>query len=421
MKKYYKRIADSMLKDLLTVSGGILIEGPKYCGKTKTAEQISKSQVYLQDADKLKEYRLILDTKPSLLLQGEKPRLIDEWQDAPILWDAIRFEIDKRNEKGLFILTGSAVEEEGVVSHTGTGRIARFKMRPMSLYESLNSTGEVSLKDLFDNKQEISGVSKIKLEDIISLIARGGWPATLEDSEDSALKSVVNYVEGIIHQDLSRVDGVKRNPSKIRNLLRSYSRNISTTATFRTIRDDIMNGNEEELSEKSIADYINALEKIHVIEDIPAWNPILRSKTAIRTSSKRQFVDPSIAVATMRLTPKSLYNDFNYLGFLFESLCERDLRIYAESIDGTIYHYRDKMDYEIDAIVVLNDGRYGMIEIKLGNGQIDEAANNLIKVANRIDTEKQTKPSFLMVLTGTEYAYKRDDGVLVVPVGCLKN
>ena len=421
-EKYLSRIADKILADRLESSGAVLIEGPKWCGKTRTATEISKSQLYMQDPDKTLSYMKAADTKPSLLLKGETPRLLDEWQMAPVLWDAVRFMVDQRGKTGQFILTGSAVPQDNVVQHTGTGRISRIMMRPMSLFESNESNGTISLSELFNGKTDIEAFSDLTIEQIAFAIVRGGWPASVEDTKKSALRRAVDYVEAVINADVSRVDNIEKNPIRVRALLRSLARNISTIATIKTIHDDIaMSDTDESISEKTISQYLNALNRIFVTENLPAWNPALRSKTAIRTSPKRQFVDPSIATAIMRLTPERLLDDFNYFGFLFESLCDRDLRIYTEAIDGEVFHYRDSSGLESDAVIVLNDGRWAAVEIKLGSKEIEDAAKHLIELKNKVNTQKMMEPSFLMILTGTEIAYRRDDGVLVVPLGCLRN
>lgn len=425
MKKrpYLKRIADELLQKRLRSSGAVLIEGPKWCGKTSTATRISKSQLYMEDPDKTASYLKAADTKPSILLQGETPRLLDEWQRAPVLWDAVRFMVDQRGGiPGQFILTGSAVPKDNVVHHTGTGRVSRLLMRPMSLFESLESNGMVSLKSLFDGKSDIAGISELSIEKTAFCITRGGWPASIGNEESFALRHAIDYVEAVINADISRVDGVDKNPVRVRSLLRSYARNIATMATIKTIRDDIALGDSDiTISDKTISQYLTALDRIFVTENLPAWNPVLRSKTVVRTSPKRNFVDPSIATAVMRLTPHRLLDDFQYFGFLFESLCTRDLRVYSEAIDGQVFHYRDSSGLESDIVVCLNDGRWAPIEIKLGAKEIEEAANNLLDLEAKVDTNKMRKPSFLMILTGTEFAYRRDDGIFIVPIGCLKN
>ncbi len=416
---YLPRICDKLLASELESSGAVLIEGAKWCGKTSTAQKSSRSAVFLQDPDKTASYLAAADTKPSLLLNGETPRLVDEWQMAPVLWDAVRFEVDKRNKLGQFILTGSAVPSDNVVAHTGTGRISRLLMRPMSLFESKDSNGSVSLKDLFEGKEDIAASSDLTVEKIAYLICRGGWPAAVSQKETIALKMAANYVESVINMDVQRVDGVEKNPERVRKLLRSLARNISTMASGQTIMAD-MKSDDAGISEKTLTGYLNALRRIFVVEDSPAWMPSLRSKTAIRTSPKRNFVDPSIATAVMRTNAGGLLDDFETFGFMFESLCTRDMRIYSQANDGAIFHYRDKNNLESDMIASLRDGRWAPIEVKLGNRQIDEAAKNLLSLKSKIDTEKMGAPSFLMVITGGEFAYRRDDGVFVVPIGCLK-
>lgn len=419
---YLKRITDRILQERLEASGAVLIEGPKWCGKTRTALENSKSHLFMQDPDRAVSYLKAADTKPSLLLKGDTPRLLDEWQTAPVLWDAVRFMVDQRGKPGQFILTGSAVPKDDIVQHTGTGRISRLMMRPMSLYESLESNGCVSLKALFDGETEIDSFSSLTIEQIAFAIVRGGWPASIGNTEKIALRHAIDYVEAIINADVSRVDGIEKNPVRVRALMRSLARNISTMATIRTIYNDIAMSDEDgSISEKTISQYLGALDRIFVTESLPAWNPVLRSKTALRTSPKRQFIDPSIAAAVMRLTPSRLLDDFNYFGFLFESLCDRDLRIYAEAIDGQLFHYRDKSGLEADAVIALNDGRWAAVEVKLGSKEIEEAAVHLLELKHKVNTEKMKEPSFLMILTGSEIAYQRDDGVYVVPLGCLKD
>lgn len=416
---YLQRICDKLLASKLESSGAVLIEGAKWCGKTSTAQKSSRSAVFLQDPDKTASYLAAADTKPSLLLNGETPRLVDEWQMAPVLWDAVRFEVDKRNKLGQFILIGSAVPSDNVVAHTGTGRISRLLMRPMSLFESKDSNGSVSLKDLFEGKEDIAASSDLTVEKIAYLICRGGWPAAVSQKETIALKMAANYVESVINMDVQRVDGIEKNPERVRKLLRSLARNISTMASGQTIMAD-MKSDDAGISEKTLTGYLNALRRIFVVEDSPAWMPSLRSKTAIRTSPKRNFVDPSIATSVMRTNAGGLLDDFETFGFMFESLCTRDMRIYSQANDGAIFHYRDKNNLESDMIASLRDGRWAPIEVKLGNRQIDEAAKNLLSLKSKIDTKKMGAPSFLMVITGGEFAYRRDDGVFVVPIGCLK-
>lgn len=418
-KKYLPRLCDLELKNALESAGAVLIEGAKWCGKTSTGEHAAKSVLYMQDPDVRASNLALADTKPSLLLQGATPRLIDEWQVAPVLWDAVRYEVDRRGEMGSFILTGSAVPRDHAVMHTGTGRIARLKMRTMSLLESGESHGEVSLRALLEGVQEDGGSrSELGIEDYAFLVCRGGWPAGLKLKGEAALRTAADYVESLIQHDVSEVDGVEKNPERVRLLLRSLARHISTLANYATLRGD-MEATSIQLSERTIATYLNALERIFVVEDVPAWLPSLRSKTAIRTSAKRHFVDPSIATAVMRAKPQALIEDLETFGFLFESLCTRDLRVYASHLDGDVFHYRDKSGLEADLILRLRDGRWGAIEVKLGQSAIEPAARNLLALAQRVDAVKMGAPAFLMVLTGGTYAYRRTDGVWVVPLGCL--
>jgi len=418
---YIKRISDEKLKILLQSKGAVLIEGPKWCGKTRSAEEIAKSALYMQDPDISKENILIAKTRPSLLLDGETPRLLDEWQVAPELWNAVRFAVDRRRLNGQFILTGSVVPARTDDMHTGTGRIARMKMRTMSLFETGDSTGEISLRALFDGDTGMDGKSNLTVEQYAFLINRGGWPAVAaEKNERNSMVIAYDYLEAIANEDISRVDGIEKNPDRVRGLLRSISRNISSEARTATLLSD-MAANDEALSQVTIDLYLNALRKIFVIEDLPAWSVSLRSKYAIRTTTKKHFIDPSIAAASLRATPKKLLSDFKTFGFLFESLCIRDMRAYAEGIDGNVYHYRDKSGLEIDAVIQLADGRWGAVEVKMGAGEIESAAENLLRFERQVDTEKANKPAFLMVLTATEYAFQMNNGVWVVPLGCLRD
>ena len=419
--RYLPRIADAKLALALKAMGAVLIEGPKWCGKTSTAEHIAKSVLYMQDPDTFDENMLKAKTKPSLLLEGDTPRLLDEWQVAPVLWNAARFAVDKRQETGQFILTGSVVAVRTDDMHSGTGRISRMKMRTMSLFESGESSGEISLKDIFEGKTELSGKSKVTLEQIAFVLTRGGWPAAVnESSEILALKKVSDYYEAVVNEDISRVDNARKNPDRVRGLMRSLSRNISSEAGTTTILNDLR-ANDESLSQITIDQYINALKMLFVIDDLPAWSPSLRSKTAIRTTAKRHFSDPSIAAAALGATTERLFNDFRTFGLLFEALCIRDLRIYADSLDGNVYHYRDAKGTEADAIIQLRDGRWGAVEVKMGAGYIETAAENLIKFKANIDTARMREPSFLMVLTATDTAFQMENGVWVVPLGCFKN
>ena len=426
MKEYKNRIADQILADKLEAMGAVLIEGPKYCGKTTLATQQAKSILYMADPETKSQNLAMAQTNIKRLLQGETPRLIDEWQLAPQFWDAVRNEVDKRDEDGQFMLTGSAVPpKQDEIFHSGTGRMSWLKLRTMSLWESGDSSGDVSLGALFKNADSVDGASKIDIDQLAFLTCRGGWPkATLKKSKKAALLQAKEYYEAVYRYDISRVDDVERDPELTKRLMRSYSRNQGSQASAGTILADIRANESDELSENTIYSYIKALKKIFVIEDSLAWNPNLRSKTAIRTSDTRYFIDPSIATAALGLGPEDLINDLNTFGLFFETLCVRDLRVYADALGGTVYHYRDKSNLECDAVVHLENGSYGLIEIKLGGDTlIKEGAENLQLLANKLDTTKMKKPSFLMVLTGVgDYAYKRpEDGVLVVPIGCLKD
>lgn len=424
MAKYKHRIADRLLERKLAGKGAVLIEGPKWCGKTTTAEQHAKSLLYMTESGKIEQHLQLARLNPALLLEGKKPRLIDEWQVAPSLWDSIRFESDHSSSLGLFILTGSAVPADlSQVVHTGTGRIGWLRMRPMSLWESEDSTGEVSLEELFTTPALIKGTSDINLEKIAFLTCRGGWPLAVNMKSDIALDQAFDYVDAVEKRDVSLADGVNRDPSRTHRLLRSYARHQGSQANYATIKADLQANEAESFSEETIASYINALKKIFVIEDSEAWNPNLRSKSAIRTSDTRYFSDPSIATAVLGLGPSDLINDLNTFGLIFETLCVRDLRVYAEALNGKVYHFRDKNGLECDAVIHLRNGSYGLVEIKIGGDNlIEEGAKTLKDLAGKIDLDRMKSPSFLMVLTAVgTYAYRREDGVYVVPVGCLKD
>lgn len=424
MGKYKPRITDALIERKLKGKGAILIEGPKWCGKTTTAEQFSKSILYMSKPEDVASNIMMADLNPSKLLEGETPRLIDEWQITPKLWDAVRFEVDHRENYGHFILTGSAVPPKtDEIFHSGTGRFAWIKMRPMSLYESGESTGEVSLKELFNQPNQLTATNKLSIDDIAFLICRGGWPGTVDMDKEVALDQAFDYYNAIVNVDISRVDDVKRNPERAKRLMKSYARNQGSQTAYTVIRDDIAVNDSELITDDTVYAYTNALRKIFVIEDMPAWNPNLRSKTAIRTSDTRYFIDSSIATASLGLGPEDLIKDLNTMGLFFETMCVRDLRVYAESIGGEVYHYRDKSGLECDTVIHLRNGSFGLIEIKLGGDKlIEEGVKNLKAFSKKIDTEKMKEPSFLMVLTGTgNFAYRRKDGIYVVPVGCLKN
>ncbi len=424
MKEYKKRIADQILEKKLKGKGAVLIEGAKWCGKTTTAEQIAKSILYMARPEDKEQNLTLADINPSLLLAGEVPRLIDEWQLAPKLWDAVRFEVDHRGEEGQFILTGSSVPASMEnVSHTGTGRFSWLTMRPMALFESGESNGEVSLNNLFNNPQRISAINNLTLNDIAFLCCRGGWPRSVFMDNDIALEQAYDYYDAVVNSDISRVDGINRTPERVKNLMRSYARNIGTQASYETIKEDMIKNDTNSLDSDTVYSYINALKKIFVVEESPAWNPNLRSKIATRTSETRYFVDPSIGVAALGIGPDDLINDLRTFGLVFEAMCIRDLRVYADANNGKVYHYRDSSGLECDAVIHLRNGSYGLIEIKLGGDKlIQEGAENLLKLRSKIDTEKMNNPAFMMILTATgNYAYKREDGIFVVPIGCLKD
>lgn len=418
--EYLPRVVDKKIDELMEIMGAVLIEGCKWCGKSTTGMHHAKSIIEFQNPDRKQEYDRIKNTQPSLFLKGNKPRMFDEWQMYPVVWDSIRTDVDHSGEKGQYILTGSAKPSEGETMHTGTGRISRVLMRPMSLYESGESTGEVSFNDIIEGK-DISGVSKLSLEDLASIIVRGGWPAAIEVKSDAKYRFAKEYVKSLIHEEVKRVDGVERNPEKMQNVLRSLARNISTQVSNATLEGDVKNNFDDNISRPTLTDYLNTLEKLFVIEDVNATNLNFRSKYALRTKPKKYFADPSIATAILEMKPSDLIKDLNTFGFMFESLCMRDLKIYTGSHGGDITFYRDEKDFEVDAILRTSGGKWGAIEIKLGAGYIDEAANNLLKFKNRVNIDKCGEPSFLMVLTGADYSYKRDDGVYVVSIGTLKN
>lgn len=436
MNGYKNRVADRLLAEKLEAFGAVLIEGPKYCGKTTLATQQAGSILSMADTDTLGQNLALARTNISRLLAGETPRLIDEWQIAPQFWDAVRNEVDKRNEDGQFMLTGSAVPpkpkkdengniiEEENIHHTGTGRISRLRLRTMSLWESEDSTGDVSLEELFINPDTVDGVSDIDLDRLAYLTCRGGWPkAVLKKSEKAALAQAFDYYDSVVSNDIKRVDDIDRDEELTKRIMRSYARNQGTQATVGTILADIKSNGDERMSDSTVYSYIKALKEIFVIEDSIAWSPNLRSKTAIRTSDTRYFIDPSIATAALGMGPKDLINDMETFGFIFETLAIRDLRVYADALDGKVYHYRDKNNLECDAVIHLRNGSYGLVEVKIGGAElIKEGAESLKTLSSKIDSTRMKTPSFMMVLTGIgKFAYKRpEDGVLVVPIGCLK-
>lgn len=422
--EYKKRIADELIKKKLKGKGAVLVEGPKWCGKTTTAEELSKSRLYMSKPDSMKQNIMLADVNPSLLLVGEVPRLIDEWQIAPKLWDAVRYEVDHRNEEGQFILTGSAVPVSfDAIYHTGTGRFARVLMRPMSLFESGESNGSVRIAELFNAPENIGAINSLDLQKIAFLVCRGGWPRATFQEDEVALEQAYDYYDAIVNQDISRVDGVKRDVQRVKTLMRSYARNQGAQVSNAVLKADMQANDVDSLDEDTVMSYVNALKKIFVVEDMPAWNPNIRSKTAIRTSDTRYYIDPSIAAAALGIGPNDLICDLETYGLLFETMCVRDLRVYADALGGSVYHYRDKTGLECDAVVHLRNGSYGLVEIKLGGEDaIRHGIATLKALAGKIDTDKMKAPSFLMVLTGVgDYAYRREDGVYVVPVGCLRD
>lgn len=422
MENYRKRVADEILKRKLEGKGAVLIEGPKWCGKTTTAEQIARSILYMDDPEKREQNALMATLNPKMLLDGDSPRLIDEWQIVPKLWDAIRFEIDHRKGFGHFILTGSAVPVETTeITHSGTGRITWMTMRPMSLFESGESSGEVSLGELFRTPEFIEGKSVLDLNRLAFVCCRGGWPQTLEMRDEIALDQAYDYLEAVVNNDINRADGVRKDSEKVRRLMRSYARNQGTQTPNTVLAEDIKYNDGTSIGEETVASYVSALKKIFVVEDVPAWNPNLRSKTAIRTTDTRYYVDSSIAAAALGAGPNDLIQDLNSFGFILETLCIRDLRVYADALNGNVYHYRDKDGLECDAVIHLRNGSYGLVEIKLGGDKlINEGAETLKQLYTKIDTTKMKSPSFMMVLTGVgDYAYRRQDGVYVVPISTL--
>lgn len=428
--EYFKRISDVLLRERLEALGAVLIEGPKWCGKTTTAEQQVKSIIRFQDPDERERYDGIAANRPSLFLKGDTPRLIDEWQDYPVVWDAIRLEVDKRQTPGQFILTGSNVVDQSQIRHSGTGRISRMRMLPMSLWESHESNGEVSLRELFNNpNMDIEAVSQLSIDDLIYAVCRGGWPAAvIAQNHTHALSVARDYVQSVCDSDISRVDKTQRNPKLAKQILRSYARNISTLAKASVILQDVIASENIECSRPTFDDYVSALEKLFVIQDMDAWCPAIRSKTAIRSGAKRAFCDPSIAVALLGLTPESMQTEFKTLGFIFEQLCIRDLKAYTSGLYSDVAYYNDRYGLEADVVLHLDDGRYALIECKLGSREIENGAAHLLELQRLIRehnlVEKQMpirEPDLLIVLTGGQYGYRRKDGVYIIPIGSLKD
>ena len=413
---YLPRVADMRLDDALRSSGAVHIKGPKWCGKTETGIHHTRSQVYLQDPDKSPALLAMADSKPSKLLIGDRPRLIDEWQMAPQLWDAVRFAVDREKVRGGYVLTGSSTPKIRP-AHTSVGRIAPLEMSTMSLLETGESTGAVSLLSLFEGTLDIAQVAGLDVDDYARVICRGGWPeAVVSDRRGDAGGMARDYVLELLESNINEMDGIRRNRTWMRQIMRSYARNVSGQASLSTIAADMQG---EPPSAPTLSEYVDALSRAFVLNDLSAWNPRLRSKTAVRTSPTRHFSDPSIAAAVLAATPRGLLDDFETFGLLFESLCIHDLRVYASALGGSLYHYRDKTGLEADAVVVLDDGRWALVEVKMGQSRIDEGASHLLKLAERIDQTREGRPSFLMVLTSTACAYRREDGVVVVPLACL--
>lgn len=427
-KNYMDRIIDNDLNRYLNIMGAILLTGPKWCGKTTTAKQHAQSILKLDDIEKREQYLQLAELRPSELLKGEKPRLIDEWQIAPILWDGVRNYVDESSQKGAYILTGSTSVDESKIMHSGTGRIHRMVMYPMSLYESGESNGKISIMELFDNPDlDIDGItSDLTVEDLFFAMCRGGWPETLNiNDKDEQLLIAKTYVNSICESDVSTVDGIKRDPERVKNLLKSYARNISTPSKDTTIMKDIK-AQFGDISKGTYYSYIDALKRIYVIKNIYAWSPNIRSASTMKATTKKEFIDPSIATAALNLTPEKLFQDLKTAGFIFETLCIRDLNVYTSSHGGTIHYFRNNRTLEIDCVVVLDDGRYGFIELKLGSREIEKGSKNLLKAKKIINQNrangntKVPEPSFLAIITGGSVAYTRDDGVKIIPIGCLR-
>lgn len=421
--EYIKRIVDNEINDKLSIMGAILIRGPKWCGKTTSAKQIAKSILEMQNPDLQDNYIELANTKPSLLLEGEKPRLIDEWQLVPKLWNAVRYSVDTIGEPGQYILTGSATPKEDDSLHSGVGRFAFVTMKPLTLYESGDSNGKISLKNILEGNRDIDGIkTDLTYEKIAYVLCRGGWPSSLKLPENSALSIAKNYIDVLCESDISRVDGIKRDPMLARTVLKAYARQVSTIDSNQSLFDDVK-ANYLDISDRTISDYLSVLKRLYIIEEIEAWNPNIRSKTAIRTSPKKSMIDPSLAVAALGCSPKEIMLDIRTFGLLFENLVNRDLSVYVNSLGGTLKHYRDRYDLECDNIIHFSDGRYALVETKLGGTRIKEAEEHLLTLRDLIinNEPKIGEPEFLMVITGTDIAYTTENGVLVVPIGCLKN
>ncbi len=419
MSQYLSRILDNTLELYLDTFGAVLIRGPKWCGKTTTAEKHAKSVIKMQDPMKSNDYIEAAATNISLILNGEHPRLIDEWQVAPKIWDAVRTDVDDQGSTGMYILTGSRVPAEGSYLHSGAGRIGTLFMHPMSLFESGDSNGSISLRQLFA-QEDVEGKSSLSIDDLAYCVCRGGWPANIGLEYRKCALKLRSYLDLIYESNDLTLKKYAKNIDIAKNIIHSYSRNISTTAELKTIYDDVSK-KDADVSESKFYDYINALKNAYILDDVQAWNPSIRSKTAIRSSPKRELIDPSIAALYLGITPDNFVDDFRTFGLLFESMCVRDLKVYASDLGGRVYYYRDRYGLEADAVITLDDGRYGLIEIKLGTKGVEEGAQNLCKLEELIQSAEIKPPSFKAVITGGELAYKRADGVFVIPIGCLKN
>ncbi|MCL2786299.1 MAG: DUF4143 domain-containing protein [Methanomassiliicoccaceae archaeon] len=419
-EKYLSRIIDKDVKEHLEFMGAILIEGPKWCGKTRTSEEFAKSSLKITNTNQIEYLTLMTENGSFGFLKGEPPMLIDEWQHVPGIWDAVRTTVDDRGKKGQFILTGSSVPPRGSTLHSGAGRIAKLTMRTMSLFESGESNGSVSLSGLFDPNYKVDGYSSLSLEDLAAVIARGGWPESLNDTKKNASRIVAQYLKAVINSDMSRIDGTEKDPETTRRIIESIARNVSTYASMETIRKEAVQEGGT-LSINTLKNYLDAMQRLFLTESLPAWNPHLRSRTRLITSSKWHFTDPSIVLSALKASSDAILKDYRTFGLIFESMCVRDLRIYSQPLDGTVSHFRDNNDNEVDLIVELPGGEWGAVEVKLGGDDIEEGAANLVKFRKRIDTDKMRPPSFLMVLTAGQFAVKRPDGVLVVPIGCLRD
>lgn len=420
--EYKPRIIDKKIQEYLSTFGAVCVEGPKWCGKTWSSSYHCKSEILIGDPEGNFQNRRLAEMSPSLVLEGENPRLIDEWQEVPPLWDAVRHKVDQRSVKGQYILTGSATPNHKGIMHSGAGRIARLRMRPMSLYESGDSSGKVSLKELCDGKLTPSMTGEIDLHKITEMIYRGGWPGNLDTPISQAGLLPNEYLKAVIEDDVYRIDGIKRDLSKMNLLLRSLARNESTTVTNKTLKSDIKAIDDEDIDTDTVATYLDIFNRLFLLDNLQPFSANIRSSVRLKQAEKRHFSDPSLACALLKATPSRLINDLETLGFLFEALCERDLRIYAESFDAKLYHYQDYENREIDAVVELEDGRWCAFEIKLGANQIDAAAKNLVDLKNSIIKDNGVPPSVMCVICGlSNAAYQREDGVFVIPITALKD